>query len=126
MAKAIISTMEGVHLDPVCGTTNEILGSDEQRRTDRVLDYPQTLDVIQLVESSRQVPKKRKLHQTIQDHHHESDADPRQQSDQSFHQESVIVSSSALLNRAPYEGGEDVERVSTGTKYAMALWLTGT
>lgn len=35
----------------------------------------------------------------------------------------TTVNTSTLLNVAPKDGAPDVERVSTGTKYALALWL---
>jgi len=41
------------------------------------------------------------------------------------HQGVKSVSSGGLLNRAP-ASGDDVERVSTGTKFALREWLKAT
>ena len=42
---------------------------------------------------------------------------------QEWIQRKTMLKTSTLFNVAPQGGGSDLERVSTGTKYALALWL---
>ena len=118
LASDIVSTMEGVDVSflPLAKAQGGAAIGDELE-TAYSSAHPRQLEIIRLVksyETSEEQPRP-KMPKTTEIFDVKGVANWRQ--------EKSTMSSSSLLNVAPKDGSPDVERVSTGTKYALALWL---
>ena len=125
LASDIVATMEGVDISflrdvETTGVEADAAAGDELAPT-LSSAHPRQVEIIRLVKDSEtwtenEDEPRMKIAKTT-----EISAVKRPGS---WRQEKLVTSSSALLNKAPKDGSPDVERVSTGTKYALALWLT--
>jgi len=121
LASDIVSTMEGVDVSflPVA-KAQEVAAIGGELATALSSGHPRQLEIIRLVKSSdtyaeNEEASRPKIAKTTEI--------PNAKVAANWRQEKSTMSSSSLLNVARKDGSPDVERVSTGTKYALALWL---
>ena len=77
---------------------------------------PQSVEILQVTRPAIATSETKRLKVST------LDSAQDQMSSELVHQKSLLKTST-LLNVAPQSGDVDIERVSTGTKYALALWL---
>ena len=117
MASVVVSSMEGVDLSLIRknGQPPNVVPSLKST-------LPQSVEIIQLTRpstsSSTSSPDLKRLNESSSEAHTAQDLLSLE-----WIQQKSMLKTSTLFNVAPQGGGSDLERVSTGTKYALALWL---